>query len=82
MLTVLWLNWRCFNRAAVAVKEYAKVECSVSALKEAKDRDFGTRYVINRSQIHILFLEATILDKSPWDSAAIFIIFCHFSAPS
>ena len=24
----------------------------------------------------------TILDKSPWDSAAIFIFFCHFSVPS
>ena len=25
---------------------------------------------------------ATILDKSPWDSTAIFIFFCHFSVPS
>ena len=24
----------------------------------------------------------TILDKSPWDSTAIFIFFCHFSVPS
>ena len=64
------------------MKEYAKVECSVSVLKEAKDRDFGTRYVISRSQIQILFSEATILGKSPWDSTAIFIIFCHFSVPS
>ena len=23
----------------------------------------------------------TILDKSPWDSTAIFIFFCHFSVP-
>ena len=58
MLTVLWLYWRCFNRVAVAAKEYVKVECYVSVLKEAKDRDFGTRYVISRSQIHILFLAA------------------------
>ena len=58
MLTVLWLYWRCFNRVAVAAKEYVKVECYVSVLKEARDRDFGTRYVISRSQIHILFLAA------------------------
>ena len=38
------------------MREYVKVEYSVSVLKEAKDRDFGTRYVISRSQIHILFL--------------------------
>ena len=43
---------------AVAAKEYVKVECYVSVLKEAKDRDFGTRYVISRSQIHILFWAA------------------------
>ena len=24
----------------------------------------------------------TILDKSPWDSTAVFIFFCHFSVPS
>ena len=24
----------------------------------------------------------TIMDKSPWDSPAVFIFFCHFSVPS
>ena len=27
-------------------------------------------------------LLTTSLDKSPWDSTAIFIFFCHFSVPS
>ena len=26
--------------------------------------------------------QTTILDKSPWDSTSIFILFCHFRAPS
>ena len=26
--------------------------------------------------------DSTILDKSPWDSTAIFIFFCHFSVRS
>ena len=26
--------------------------------------------------------QLAIMDKSPWDSNAIFIFFCHFSVPS
>ena len=30
----------------------------------------------------VIVVEATILDKSPWDSTAIFLFFCYFSVPS
>ena len=30
----------------------------------------------------VLSNKATILDKSPWDSTAIFLFFCYFSVPS
>ena len=36
---------------------------------------------LNRSQIYY-FLAATILDKIPWDSNAVFMIFCTFCLPS
>ena len=35
----------------------------------------------NFSNVGELGVESTILDKSPWDSTAIFIFFCHFSVP-
>ena len=53
---------------------------------------FIERITLNRewvsASIHELenffdaFVLPTILDKSPWDSTAIFIFFCHFSVPS
>ena len=43
------------------------------------DRRTYTKHGLPRSMDHPC--GPTILDKSPWDSAAIFIFFCYFSFP-
>ena len=35
-----------------------------------------------RNKTRKIWVKATILDKRPWDSTAIFIFFCHFPVPS
>ena len=37
--------------------------------------------ILTRGLYIIYFVTATIMDKSPWDSNAVFIIFCNFWIP-